>query len=81
MLHDEILTIPVKGYCLAMAVRQQDQGGVPVTMPAKAPSAGHELLNLARREVLPRAAVDVLDADRWSDFPVYSVWTPWADGA
>ncbi len=64
-----------------MAVGQQDQGGVPVPVPAKAPSGRHELLDFGRREVLPRAAVGVLDADRWSDFPVYSVWTPWADGS
>ncbi len=64
-----------------MPVGQRDQRGVPVPVPAKTPGGRYELLDFGRREMLPGAAVAVPDAGRWRDFPVYSVWTPWADGS
>src|SRR5262249_6652182 len=59
----------------AMAIGQQDQRRVPVTVAANPLRRLDELLDLARSQVLSGPEITVWPATRRGDIPIYEYWT------
>jgi hypothetical protein len=59
-----------------VAVGDENQGRIPVAIPANSAGRVDELVNLLRGQMLPRSALAVREAPGWSNFPVSGRWRP-----
>ena len=75
--------VPAQGHELgnsqAMTKGDEDQGRISRAVSADSAGRLDELIDLLRRQMLPRTPLAVCDAPWWSNFPVFGCWPHLSD--